>query len=156
MATVMRYDRGMPLTRTRRRMLIATLVVVVVGVVWWWLLSPKHDPRLIGTWSEENPAGVRSYRFAGDGTGEKWFETNGQLSPLGRNKFHWYSEGDVIVMHEPGIARHLSEDVLNWYIDYIGDPEGWEIDRLDVMSVDANALHVSAEELELTLTRVAE
>jgi hypothetical protein len=130
----------LPLTRYRRRILIATLVVVgLIGGV-WWIARPKVDPRFVGTWDSSD--GVR-WVFRSDGTGECWY--GGDIPPssrvLGINSFRWTLEGDVLVIFEPGIARHLSESVRNRIGRLLGHQlSGQEIFRYEIIRVEAGTV----------------
>jgi hypothetical protein len=88
MATVLRYDRRMPLTRTRRRILIATIAVAVVATAWRMLSQPTIDERFIGAWTRtgRRPV-VWVFREGGAMEGEwqkypaqRWSVDNGQLT----------------------------------------------------------------------------
>jgi hypothetical protein len=87
-----------PARRKRRRYVMATLAVAGLLVV--WRLSPKADPRFVGTWTR-SPTMPMNFLFGSDGYGYA-----SDPSSSFRLTFRWRSKGDEIEFHygeRPGI-----------------------------------------------------
>jgi hypothetical protein len=158
------------MTPGRRRALLAISVAAIGAILvgGWLLLRGRCDPRFVGTWAMDEihfatPGTTWRMRFGSDGQWEAWDDVNGQRQPSGAtlDRGYWRSEGNTVIVFEPGIGAYLPDRVANWYSDSISDPGGMEIYRLGVSHIDGRSMTTSGffsdgNRQEVTLSRVGD